>query len=244
MSSVRSAMGSSRSVHGVERFAPQPFRIRRAVLYHLVYHRSLAIAINHLCFLHTYLFGILLFTAAPVRAGGIFLCIAVTACLAANVIIGGVRLGVSHTALVIIPLAAAAWMAALALTTSRGDSSRSIAAAARATATWDRLLAPVENWMGTVLIAVASIAVVLLSFALQLLGHCAHEHFKAVVQPLHGLVAAPLLEFACIFVRRGVWDLGGVLAEADELRAAQVRRNTLKPRAALLEEAGMSDAGS
>jgi len=237
-------MGSLRSVHGVERFAPQPFRIRRAVLYHLVYHRSLAIAINHLCFLHTYLFGILLFTAAPVRAGGIFLCIAVTACLAANVIIGGVRLGVSHTALVIIPLAAAAWMAALALTTSRGDSSRSIAAAARATATWDRLLAPVENWMGTVLIAVASIVVVLLSFALQLLGHCAHEHFQAVVQPLHGLVAAPLLEFTCIFVRRGVWDLEGVLAEADELRAAQVRRNTLKPRAALLQEAGMSDAGS
>jgi len=237
-------MGSLRSVHGVERFAPQPFRIRRAVLYHLVYHRSLAIAINHLCFLHTYLFGILLFTAAPVRAGGIFLCIAVTACLAANVIIGGVRLGVSHTALVIIPLAAAAWMAALALTTSRGDSSRSIAAAARATATWDRLLAPVENWMGTVLIAVASIVVVLLSFALQLLGHCAHEHFQAVAQPLHGLVAAPLLEFTCIFVRRGVWDLEGVLAEADELRAAQVRRNTLKPRAALLQEAGMSDAGS
>ena len=40
------------------RFPPLP--LRDALVYHLVYHHTLALHINHLIFLHTYLFGMLL----------------------------------------------------------------------------------------------------------------------------------------------------------------------------------------
>jgi hypothetical protein len=193
------------------------------MLYHLVYHRSLGIAMNHLCFLHTYLFGVFLCAASPPGAGGIVLCATAVLCLVVNIMLGGGRLGVAHAVLVTLPLAGVAWCAALVLS-SHGDCSLFVAA--RAT-TVNRLLAPVENWTGTATVVGTSIVVVLLSFALQLLGHCVHERFEAPPQPLHGLVAAPLLEFACIFVRSGAWDLDGVLVEADELRAAQARRSTL-----------------
>ena len=213
------------SVRGVERFVPLP--LRSAVLYHLVYHRSLGIALNHLCFLHTYLFGVLLLAAAPPGAGGIALCTAAIVCVVVSVVIGGLRLGVVHGVLVTLPLAAAAWCTALALS-SHGD--RALFVAARATATTTRLLAPADDWVDAAVVLGTSIVLVLLSFALQLIGHCVHERFEAAPQPLHGLIAAPLLEFACIFVRSGAWDLEGVLAEADELRAVQERQNAL-PRA-------------
>lgn len=152
-------------------FSPLP--LRAALTYHLIYHYSFMLHVNHLIFLHTYLFGMLLLLASStewlVLAG-------TTAVYAMYVIVLTQRLALPYVAFV-GGLAAAAW-----------ELQR-----------WLSIAVELAPWM----VALIAVGVVLSSFICQLVGHAVHERFQAPPAILHGFVAAPPLEYVSLLGRLG-----------------------------------------
>jgi len=164
------------------------------MLYHRIYHHSLELHMNHLMFLHTYLFGIyfivasadqIIILAAVAGLFGLYVCLLGRSILLWMVpylifAVGGLPFG--------------AWSLHLMLSQQWG---------------W-------PCWGQLALGA----SVVLASFSCQLLGHWLHELFNAPPSLMHGFLAAPVLEYISLLWRLGVTkgDRDAILREADACR--------------------------
>ena len=174
-----------KAVPGYTRFSVRdPWRT--SVVYHLVYHRTLALHANHLVFLHTYLLGMLLALAASSAPTG--LAAGAVLALFEVVFARGAAAGWSHACMCVAPLTVAAWWL----------SNRSLLA----------------GWK-PIGIAALGLALALASLLSQVAGHKLWEEFEAPAAPAHGLLFAPVLEWAAMWLRirphqtpwaQGVWQ--------------------------------------
>lgn len=168
--------------------------LHSSLVYHLVYHRSIALHVNHLIFLNSYLFGVLLCAASTGGKSGDIVCGALTGIYASYVLLLTKGYGVPYVIFV----------SALALS-------------ARTFRLW------IDTYLDrTYVPPVVGICIVLLSFSSQLLGHRLHEEIIAAPNLFHGFVAAPVLEYMSLLLRIGILPetiTRGVLIEVDALRA-------------------------
>lgn len=163
------------------------------MLYHVTYHCTTALHVNHLIFLHTLLFGMWLSFSA---AGLWELLVAAVALFVAYICL----LFAAHRPLLASPyclfvslLATGAWFLREAL--------------ARSLQPWQVLL--------------IGLGIILASFTVQLYGHAKYEEFEAPPNLWHGFVAAPILEYASLLFRLGALTemKQGVMQEAEAARA-------------------------
>ena len=147
--------------------------LRSGMIYHLIYHHSLALHVNHLVFLNTYLFGIWLLLAAADPIAG-------WAAAAAYAVYATALAGPLGGLFGLLQVAAAYGATALhtALLTDGGG--------------W----APWE-------VVMLGVGLVLGSFMAQLAGHASSEAFIAPPHLFHGFVAAPILEWVGLAFRLG-----------------------------------------
>lgn len=184
-----------------------------ALRYHRVYHYSLALQLNHLVFLHTYLAGVLLLLAAASQAlcGGPLILVLSSATYVAFV-----------GAFLRVPGAAAPYCALLvALAAGAWELHSWLAAASPVAAPWWA-----EPW------AVGA-GIVLGSLSCQLVGHALHEEFLAPPAPVHGFFAAPPLEWLSLLCRLGARPalLNGLEAAVDEVRQrAREKQALIEPK--------------
>lgn len=163
------------------------------MLYHITYHYTTALHINHLIFLHTLLFGMML----SVSAAGVWeLTVAVVALFVAYICL----LFTARRSLLALPyclfvslLATSAWIV-------REELSRGF-----------------RPWQ----ILLVGLGIVLTSFAVQLYGHAKYEEFEAPPNLWHGFVAAPILEYTSFLFRLGALTemKEMVMKEAEAARA-------------------------
>uniref|UniRef100_A0A7S0A4K4 Uncharacterized protein n=1 Tax=Pyrodinium bahamense TaxID=73915 RepID=A0A7S0A4K4_9DINO len=177
------------------------FRVRDAVLYHIVYHRSRALHANHLLFLHTCLLGILVgFEGAfgvianlgVISVYGVY-CLLLTMQLLWRHPIDGFL-----SFLYIGVLSAISRVSHEMIATLRGRGML------------------VERWS----LVLAGFSVMLGSFLVQLVGHAAWEEFSAPINLVHGSVTAGNLEWLSALLRLGLLRRGrlaGVIEEADRI---------------------------
>ena len=147
--------------------------LRSSMVYHLTYHHSLALHINHLVFLNTYLFGVWLLLSA----------------------VHPVCCWVAISGYTLYSLRVAGWALGLPFGLLQGASGYgAIAVHAGALVAW--------RWT-TYEVAGLGFSLVIGSFLAQLAGHAASEAFVAPPHLFHGLVAAPLLEWVSLGFRLG-----------------------------------------
>ena len=167
----------------------RPFHLREAMVYHLAYHYSLGLHINHLLFLHTYGIGVGISTLA---IGGASYFYAPSWILLAfytvYVLFLGKKIGAAY-----ISCAVPAQVYAIFLLKSSIE------------ATWS-VDSTLSSLSLNVLFGGVGIGIVIASFVFQLMGHCAHERFGAPPNLLHGFVCAPFLEFVSCCLRTGLID--------------------------------------
>jgi hypothetical protein len=167
----------------------RPFHLREAIVYHLVYHYSLGLHINHLIFLHTYGIGVGLTTLAIGNASYFYApSWVVLAFYTLYIMLLGKKIGVAYVVCVVSAQVYAIFL----------------------------LKASIEGvWTANAMVSSLSlqaffggtgIAVVFASFMFQLVGHCVHERFGAPPNLLHGTVCAPFLEFVSLCLRAGLVD--------------------------------------
>jgi hypothetical protein len=143
-----------------------PWNRRKALTYHKSFHFSVALQINHLIFLHSYLFGIALISSA----GG---------WPAVLVIAAGY---IVYTFIIIRPSAGAMLYSLL------------LAGLFMSSKFMSSLLLSYDSfslWK----VVLLGVGIVLISFICQLIGHSIHEEHFAPPSLMHGFVAAPVLEF-------------------------------------------------
>ena len=149
--------------------------LESSMVYHLIYHHSLALHLNHLLLLNTYLFGVFLAFAGT----GLWPILAAVAGLYATYAVALTRCVALPYAVVVGGLASAAWFVVDAACTPESE-----------LRTW--------HFVGV------GVGVVLVSLLLQLAGHAAHEHFQAPPLLKHGFVSAPVLEYMSLVFRMGL----------------------------------------
>ena len=151
-----------------------------ALVYHLTYHYSLGLHINHLLFLHTYLLAVFTIAGgvgsllAPVWGGAAVQMLFFIAICVYAMSLGGVR-GSPYCVFVGLVL----WIARF----------------------------EVPRWLGgedPSTQAMSGFALMMLSFACQLAGHAYFEIFQAPPDLLHGFFAAPVLEWMSLLGRCGL----------------------------------------
>ena len=153
-----------------------PFSFDLAITYHLTYHYSIWLHINHLVFLHSYLFGMALllkFISLPLfwSIALIFTCYCVIVFRWFGLsyvltILAGIIHFRSHIYTLLIEIVSSSpfyWVCS------------------------DPLLFPV--------------AIILLSFSFQLLGHFFFEKYQAEPSLFHGFISAPVLEWCSLLYR-------------------------------------------
>ena len=160
----------------------------RCIIYHLIYHNSIKLHINHLLLLHFYIFGIFFATtaASSTENNVINVLVTVAALLSIfEIIFTRCNLyGVSHVIFVIVPLVVAAHY----------------------------LNETTRTYLTSYETVGIGLGIALFSLLLQIAGHKLWEDFQANAAVTHGLIAAPVLEWTCIFVRyypslnRKIWD--------------------------------------
>ena len=169
----------------------------QCIRYHLIYHYTLSLHVNHMLLLHTYQLGLLLFVSAisfvgvkhdsssgindyshyyPLYIFSGFLCIF-------EIIFSRCTLyGWSHVILVLLPLTILAQYL------------------------FNGILQQWNLYCGII----ASLVTILSSLILQVIGHASFEEFQAPPAISHGFLAAPVLEWACfwlrIFPNNEIWD--------------------------------------
>lgn len=150
----------------------KPWERLNATAYHMTFHHSVPLQINHVIFLHTYLLGVLFLSA---MGGWITLTVAAFPfAFYAVFIIRPYLWGLVYAACI----AAIAFSAFLL----------------------ERELESYEftnNWI----LCMAGLTIILFSFGCQLLGHYFHEEFVAPPNLCHGFIAAPALEIQSLLVR-------------------------------------------
>lgn len=153
----------------------------RAVLYHLVYHWTLSIHINHMFLLHTYLLGAY-FSACVYSDNSVPVIVAIASLVTICDLVvlrshSLILCGLSHVIIMVWPLAYAAHYLSLYVQTAYS---------------MDR---------SNVCMLVAGPTVMLTSLLLQVAAHHYHEEFQAPMSLLHGLLAAPGLEWTSFLLR-------------------------------------------
>ena len=149
--------------------------LRNALRFHLTYHSSLSLHANHLLFLHSYVFGLFALFASP-RSMPVF---AIGTLLFIAFAIWLIRV----IGIWVLPYAL--WLAALARL------------ACEVVWSWSGGIPPITS-------ALISLAVILVSFVAQLIGHALFEEFVAPPSLCHGFLAAPPLEYVCLLLRLGL----------------------------------------
>ena len=182
---------------------------RRAVVYHLVYHWTLKLHVNHLMLLHAYQFSVMLMVSA---VGG-EICAIVIFCLFAlvEILVARSLFGISHVLCLLGPLGLLAYWTSLAL---------------------EEPVAVVCSSKGGVctklFIAACGFAAAIISLLLQLAGHALWEEYQAPASPLHGLVTAPVLEWVSLWLRVTGDRCPGLPSHLKEIwqESAEIRRKT------------------
>ena len=161
-----------------------------AAVYHYVYHYSFALHLNHMIFLHSYLFGVILaFAAAPLPrvfveqfgaefSAWMFPAAFSTAYLAYSMLLNGIVRGGSYGCVIASILSGAVYFR-------------------------NETLEHLDGGM----CALIAVGFILASFACQLIGHAIHEKFKASPNLMHGFIAAPVLEWRMLFYRLGCYEI-------------------------------------
>lgn len=165
-----------------------PFDLKSSMVYHCIYHHSLALHLNHLVFLNTYIIGML------VTSSG--LC--------------GTLSDDDHGQCSVWTMVVLFDTYALVLT-------RGVALPYAAMVGGFGVLAMMLSntvhayYHSHVYVILVGLGIMLCSFAAQLLGHRYFERFAAPPHLFHGFVAAPLLEYSSLLFRLGL--LPGLCAE-------------------------------
>mmetsp|Transcript_9626 Transcript_9626/g.14489 ORF Transcript_9626/g.14489 Transcript_9626/m.14489 type:complete len:197 (+) Transcript_9626:3-593(+) len=170
-----------------------PLCRRSALCYHVVFHYSIEIQINHLIFLHTYILGLFM-----------------VACCGGFIAVLGVMFPlVIYSLIVIRPLVCfimyVTWLCGLAILGYILDDIL-------------RDVFLLNSWQ----LLLSGVGVVLISFACQLLGHYYHEEYAAPPNLIHGFIAAPILEYQLLLMRVGLADqnmLASIVVEATSQRS-------------------------
>jgi hypothetical protein len=175
--------------------------LKSSVTYHLIYHRSLSLHVNHLVFLNSYMFGAFLVLAAlhpTVLLGA----------LAVFVVYVGVLTRTARwyicASCAVLPLATAS-LVLISTASCRHDYSSALCFAGPS---WSfALLLDPSSYTGyppVLSSLVAGLLVVLASFAFQLLGHRLLESLVSPPIVFHGMVSALPLEIVSLFLRARV----------------------------------------
>lgn len=210
--------------------------LRGAVAFHLTFHRSRAIHVNHLFFLHTYVWGMFMLSSAchPWFAVLWPVCWSSTeACLPGE--LGGMLRRFTW-----------GWSARWPSARS-GSRTRAVAPAAACLAVvaaperiGARFSPPCCTWrhpasFGVLGLPSLGAGIALLSFGRQLAGHALHERLVSPARLFHGFIAASPLEMVAFFLRLGVpvaacVDGPALWAEVDERRRAALHGPALSTR--------------
>lgn len=146
---------------------------KRALFYHLMFHHSTSLHINHMIFLHTFLFGALLCSSTNIIS---LVLITVIFAMYASVIIRPLLFTAIYILGILILSLTAFYLEAYLSSSSTYE---------------------LKKWV----IAVIGGGIVLTSFMFQLLGHALYEELVAPPNLIHGFLAAPILEFQCFLYR-------------------------------------------
>ena len=161
---------------------------KRAVFYHLMFHHTTSLHINHMIFLHTFLFGALLCSSTNfislVLVASIFI-------LYASIIIRPLKFTAVYIFGILLLTVTAFYLEVYVSSTYA----------------W-------KKWS----IAVCGVSVILISFFCQLLGHTLYEEFIAPPNLIHGFLAAPILEFQCFLHRWNLGDTSEYLSIMEEVK--------------------------
>jgi hypothetical protein len=166
------------------------FDLYGATLYHLVYHYSLSLHINHLLFLHTYGIGIGILTlglSSFLSFLILFLyCIYILLLSSSGLTKNkGLLYGLLYIgSFVILQIFAVSF------------------------------IAEAVNEFQKIETVALGLLITLVSFMMQLIGHCLHENFATEPHLVHGFIAAPFLEFVSLLIRCKIIDtykIGSIL---------------------------------
>ena len=153
------------------------FDLYGAILYHLVYHYSLSLHINHLVFLHTYGIGI-----------------------------GVLTLGVSSFLSFLILFSYCIYI--LLLSSSGLKKNKGLLYGLLYIGSFVTVqifavysIAEAVNEFQKIETVALGLLIILVSFMMQLVGHCLHENFATEPHLVHGFIAAPFLEFISLLIR-------------------------------------------
>jgi len=164
----------------------------RCIVYHLIYHNSIQLHANHLFLLHVYQLGLLTLVAClpSICLGTLYTayyCVplyvaSLALCMFEILFARGTVYGWTHSMLVVLPLTAAAQYISEIM---------------------------VEQW--NYIAILICLGVIVVSLLLQVLGHVLYEEFQAPPANSHGFLAAPVLEWTCLWLRvfpdTNIWTL-------------------------------------
>ena len=150
--------------------------LKSSMIFHRCYHYTVALQLNHLLFLNTYMFGILSIAASILQ--GWYLAYAVTLIYAAYALYLARFWAVPYLCLVSLLAVLATELATTMLQNEESNQTSYIA-------------------------PLTGLGIVLGSFIAQLAGHAMFETFAAPPHLFHGFIAAPLLEFVSLLFSMG-----------------------------------------
>jgi hypothetical protein len=199
-----------------------PLNFEKALVYHLVYHNSVGIQINHLLLLPAYLLGLLLFCSALSP----YLLLAVTSLFSLHGLKLSVSFGLFFSAVILFPVSYLALLLRLSLNASPLLSELSSSPSPHvALLTGDANAEPS---------LVVGFGILFSSLLLQVAGHHVLEDLQPTPNLAHGLLLAPFLEYTLVAMkllrRIGVYDKPPrIFEEAENVRARLKSQQYMKP---------------
>ena len=176
--------------------------LENALIYHLTYHYTVGIHINHIIFLQTYLYGwAVVFCSPPLAVPILLLVIMILLALYSILLVKGPGCLPFLFSLTLVSVCGYFTKQALADHAHVDDG----------------------------YIALIGLGIVLASFIFQLLGHAMFEEFMAPPSLMHGFIAAPVLEGMSLLFRLGFYpDLARtVYAKVEAVRARAYLKNDI-----------------
>jgi hypothetical protein len=174
-----------------------------AIKYHLIYHHSFGLRVNHLIFLQTYQLGV--FLCASAAGGVICLCSVVGFLCLYTLLLSGQFLCKTNASV----CASAACASYLGVLGSLGIAAQYL-----------------QLHFSREMLSVVGITVLLGSFILQLIGHALCEDLHAPPRLFHGFVAAPPLEHISLLLSCGCFGESfrqSIMDEVEETRARELK---------------------
>jgi hypothetical protein len=199
-----------------------PLNFEVALVYHLVYHNSVGIQINHLLLLPAYLLGLLLFCSGL----STYLLLAVTLLFSLHGLKLSASFGLFFSVVILFPVAFLALLLRLSLDSSPLLFELSSAPSPHMTLlTGDAIAEPS---------LVVGFGILFSSLLLQVAGHHVFEDLQPTPNLAHGLLLAPFLEYALVAMKLlrtiGVYEKAPrVFEEAENARARLKSQQYMKP---------------